>query len=293
MRSPTSSHRRLHGRAGGSAPLRALAELADHLGAEETRHLLFQVTEEPGGEASLGTKPFDADIHPFDLLAGFTAPAEWSVFGLRVHGTAHHLDVGGSEAISTTYLVDRSGREASRLRSAEGVVDLSGPAEGTLPDLCRRVLGLPTAPPPAATPKALWITVWLDRILEAWSDPDRRRRVSSAWAEVAALHPAIVGEGPSAASLADPAWLVPVARAHSKERSWADLRADPLAVPLPDAQLPHDVAAWMDDGFYARWVLGAFPAPEELVTDVLSLLDDPTRSELRSTLIALLVDAPG
>jgi hypothetical protein len=292
MRSSTSSHRRLHGPAAGSVRLRALAELVDHLGLDQPGHLLVHVTEDLGGEASLGTKAIDAAVHPFDLLAGLTAPAEWSVFGLRVQGTAHHLDVGGSEAISTTYLVDRTGREATRLRTAQGVVEPSGGAEGTLPDLCRRVLGVPTAPPPAATPRALWITLWLDRILEAWSDPERRHAISTSWAEVAALHPAVVGAAPGLPSLANPAGLVPVALAHSRERSWADLRADPLAVPIPSAQLPDDVAAWMDDGFYARWVLGAFPAPEELLTDVLSLVDDPLRSELRSTLIELLADPP-
>lgn len=270
MRSPTSSHRRLHARTGAPAQLRALAEVVDELAAAEPGHLLVYAAEEPGGDLTLGTKPFDTSIHPFHLLAGFTAPPEWSVFGIRAHGTAHHL--GQPEAagpISTTYLVDRGGREASRLRCADGPIDLRGPAEGTLPDLCRRVLGLPTPPPPAPTPRLLWITLWLDRIMAAWADPAHRHRISSTWTDVVALRPPTAGVG-----------------------TWAELRADPTAVTLPEAQLPAEVAAWMDDGCYARWVLGTLPAPDELVVDVLSVLDEAVSTRLRAALLELLPDGP-
>lgn len=291
MRSSTSSHRRLHGHTGTPSELPAIATLVDGLAVEEPGHLLVHVLDEPGPDLALGTKALDPATHPFMVLAGFSAPADWSAFGLRVQGRVRFLGEPERppEASCTTFLVDRLGREASLLRQGHTVVELPGPADGTIPDLCRRVLGLPTAPPPAPTTRPLWITIWLDRILAAWSDPCRRREITAGWGHLAALHPALDSPAARPASpAAEPAALIALARAHTERWSWAQLRAEPATVRLPDGALPPDVTSWMDDGFYARWALGAFPRPEDLVADVLSLLDEPLRTQLRATLVALL-----
>jgi hypothetical protein len=290
MRSTTSSHRRLHGRPDAPPELSAIAALVDELAIEEPGHLLVHVLHEPGPDVALGTKALDGATHPFVALAGFSAPAEWSAFGLRVRGRARLLDQPQRppQATRTTFLVDRRGREASLLRQGDTTTELPGPAEGTIPDLCRRVLGLPTDPPPAPTTRALWITMWLDRILAAWSDPGRRREVTAGWCSLAALHPALDGHGASPSSTAGPAELIALARAHTERWSWAQLRAEPGTVLLPDGALPLDITSWMDDGFYARWALGAFPRAEDLVADVLSLLPEPLRTQLRATLVELL-----
>ena len=44
----------------------------------------------------------------------------------------------------------------------------------------------------------------------------------------------------------------------------------------------------MDDGFYARWVLGAFPPLDVLALDVLDLLDDHLRVPFVESLEAML-----
>lgn len=271
--------------------LQAVARLVDEISADEPDHLLIHLLDEPGPDLALGTKPFDRSVHPFSMLAGFTAPADWAAFGLRVHGRIRRLDepAGAPVASRTTFLVHRDGREASVLRRDDTAEDLPGPAAGTIPDLCRRVLGLATPAPPAPTSRLLWITIWLDRLMTAWSDPGRRGQLSSSWAEVAALHPA---QHDTPASGPDPADLVAIAGAHTDRWPWSRLRTEGYPVPLPDGPLPPDVAAWMDDGFYARWVLGAFPSPEDLVGDLLSLLHDPVRTQLHATLLALLA-SPG
>jgi len=271
--------------------LQAVARLVDEVAVDEPDHLLVHVLDEPGPDLVLGTKPFDRSVHPFTMLAGFTAPTEWAAFGLRIHGRIRRLDEPGAAPVAsrTTFLVHRDGSEASVLRQGDTAEDLPGPAIGTIPDLCRRVLGLPTPPPPAPTTRPLWITIWLDRIMTAWSDPAHRSQLSSCWPQVAAMHPAQGEPGPPGV---DPADLVAVASAHTDRWPWARLRAEAQPLALPDGPLPPDVAAWMDDGFYARWVLGAFPAAEDLADDLLSLLQDPVRSQLRTTLIALLT-SPG
>ncbi len=92
--------------------------------------------------------------------------------GLRVRGRAHHLDDDRPPTEArTTFLVERSGEEASLLRTADGTVPLPGPASGTIPDLCRRMLGVSTAPPPSHSTGALWLVAWFDRLVERLRRP--------------------------------------------------------------------------------------------------------------------------
>ena len=157
-----------------------------------------------------------------------------------------------------------------------------------MPDLCRRVLGLATAPAPPTT-ALLWTLQWLHRILDQWSQPHRRRDLVQHWAHLAVLHPAI----PAATehdrlSLAEPAALVPVARAHALARTWADVRLAEEPVPLPDGALAPEVARWMDDGFFARWTIGGHPSPIETIRTLGPLLGEPLGAQLRGTVLALL-----
>ncbi|MGH9274478.1 MAG: hypothetical protein ACRDZU_07510, partial [Acidimicrobiales bacterium] len=128
MRSATSSHRRLH--PGPPVPKRidAIVQLVDEGSVDEPGHLLVHVVDE-GDDLLLGVKPLAVGTHPFDELAGLTAPEEWSMFGLRVRGRAHHLDSDcPPEPTVTTFLVDRDGEERSILRTGHQATPLSGPA---------------------------------------------------------------------------------------------------------------------------------------------------------------------
>jgi hypothetical protein len=272
MRSTTTSHRRLHP-VPSPRKIDAIAHLVDEGAVDDPDHVLVHVVDE-GDDLLLGLKPLDVGTHPFHELAGFTAPEEWSMFGLRVHGTAHHLDGACPPTrTTTTFLVSRDGEEASILRTSAGAEPLVGPASGTIADTCRRVLDLPTAPPPPTT-ALLWTIAWLDRVMEAWGDPTRRRQVASSWAQVAVLHPA-VSQAPEHDLLVldEPATLIELARAHTAAWTWTRLRQDADALRLPHGHLPSDVASWMDDGFFARWALGAFPDPGTLVHELLGLLE--------------------
>lgn len=281
MRSATSSHRRLHPTSSPRRRVDAVARLVDEGAVDEPGHLLLHVADD-GDDVLLGLKPLPADTHPFGELAGFTAPADWSMFGVRVRGTAHHLDDDRpSERSVTTFVIDRSGDERSIVRIGARVEPLAGPASGTIPDLCRRVLGLPTAPAPPTT-AGLWTVAWLDRLVEAWGDPARRGSLGS-WSTIAALHPALGAEVDD-----DPAQLVAAAQAHAAAWTWERLRNEPHALLLPDGALPTAITAWMDDGFYARWALGAFPPPATLARDLAGLLDPDLRERFVDTLATLL-----
>lgn len=286
MRSATSSHRRLHPCPPTRRRIEAVAQLVDEGTADEPDHVLVHVVDD-GDDLLLGLKPLAVGTHPFAALAGFTAPSEWSMFGLRLRGTAHHLDgERPPEPTATTFLLGRDGEEHSILRAGHRVTPLAARATGTIPDLCRRVLSLPTPPAPDTT-TVLWMVAWLDRVIEACGDPSRRHRLMSSWGEVAALHPAALARPHDRPEPDDPDQLVAAVRAHAAAWPWARLRSEPDALRLPDGHLSSEITAWMDDGFYARWAFGAFPDPASLARDLMGLLDPELRLAFLHTLEGL------
>lgn len=288
MRSPARSH--LRAVSDGTRPvttpaptdIESLVRLAhDAASAYDGQHVAVHMAPD-GDELVVGLLPL-GDTHPFTLLAGFSAPPEWSLFGLRVNGRARDLgDPASSRPTEVTFLVSRHQGEAS-LMVLDGETQVTTTqADGVLPDLCRRVLDLPTAPAPPTT-AALWLVMWLDRIVEHCLDPDRSIPRPVAWEHLARLHPALDEPGAAQLPAPDPQELVEQARRHCEDWTWARLRAQPEVVPLPDGPVPPDTAAWMDDGFFARWCLQGFPEAATLVTDIGALLPE----ELRSSLVAV------
>lgn len=290
MRSTTQSCRRLRHGPPVAGLLEATARIVDEASIDAGTHLLIHMNVE-GDEVELGLEPLERDQHPFDALAGFTAPTGWSAFGVRALGTARHLDEPSRPAqrSAVTILLDRQGREVSLSRVGADVELLTGRGEGTVPDTCRRVLGLPTAAAPPST-AAVWTLVWLDRLLDSWGRPSERRRLTSSWAEVAGLHPALDQGVPCGAPLEDPATLLRVGLEHTAAWPWERLRAEPEALRLPDGNLPAEVTGWMDDGFFARWVVSSYPPIHTLATDLPALLGEPLGSLLISTALQLLED---
>lgn len=287
MRSPVSARRRLRSRPPRHRLVDDLARLLDEGCVDETSPVLFHALAPDGEDIDLGIKVLEPDTHPFPALAGFTAPPAWDVFGVRVHGTAHALDDGTTTRTTATFLCTRSGEEASILRRGDTATVVRDRAAGTVPDTCRRVLGLPTDPAPRST-ALLWTMLWLDAVLARWSEEPAQRRHLQSFEAVAALHPAVIGRDDADA----PAALVRVGREHASRWSWPRLRAEPDAAALPDGPLPVDIAAWMDDGFFARWCLGAFPHPAVLAGDLVDLLGEQVGDELADALSGLLFDDP-
>jgi hypothetical protein len=258
MSAPTV--RRRHHRGPDHRFLPALAGIVDAATAETAGHVVIRVEGPIQPEVDLGLLPLDEGTHPFSELAGLEAPATWTVFGLRVSGRSRRLDEPDEEPrrTSTVFLLDRRGREASLIRHGEEVIDAPGRATGTIPDLCRRVLQLPTDPPPPTT-AALWCAVWLDRIIDRWAPLHRRPDLGS-FAQLAILHPAVHAPSPpDLLAVTDPASLARVARAHAAATTWEQVRLAREPLPLPDGPLDPSIAAWMDDGFFARWSISAFP----------------------------------
>jgi hypothetical protein len=292
--SPTPSARRRRRRGPDHGFLPAVAALVDEAARADPGHVLVHLEGPVHPDVTLAVKHVDREVHPFEVLAGFTAPDHWTAFGIRARGRARPLDAPDEppRPMAATFLVGRTGGEASVLRIGEDVSEPRGPAVGTIPDLVRRVLGLPTPPAPAST-AFLWTSMWLDRVLEHWAQPHRRRDVTRSWGHVAVLHPAIHAPAPTdVVAFDDPAALVAVARSHAAAASWAELRRSPRPLALPDGALPRWIAEWMDDGFFARWTTGAYPSVATRAGELRALLGEPLGPLLLRTAVALLDDGP-
>ncbi len=126
-----------------------------------------------------------------------------------------------------------------------------GGPTGPLPDGLRRLLGLSTPPCPVSAVE-LWASLWLAAVA---ARARHRRRVPLGWEDVAALHPGAQLLRPSAE--VDPVGdLAVIGRALAQARGWAGLQAAAMAgVERTSFLPPPDVAAWADDGMFARLVL--------------------------------------
>jgi hypothetical protein len=247
-----------------------LAELvadadAHFLGSDD--HALLRVADVPRCLAYLGL----GAEHPLEALLGMTAPTGWDALGARCNGrcvpmatatveSGEYTQVSGAEPtpVAITFLVDRNGEGAGLLRCGNATTQLNTAPEGVVGDACRRALDLATAPPPASS-RELWLRLWLDRVVDAAADGDDV--VVGSWEAAVALHPSAhlssdhVDAAPWSSELPDPTTLAEATHALTTAWPWSRLRRDAETVGTPGPALSTDLAAWMDDGMFARWLL--------------------------------------
>lgn len=251
---------------------------------------IVRVTEWPSKPISegfeLGVRPVDDGSSVVETLARFTAPREWLALGVVTEGDARHLvdRPADRHRVRCVHLVDRSGASASALRlQGHGVTMLVGQQpEGRIDDVCRRALGLATAPAPRSTVE-LWALVWLDRVLAARTAaplPDR-----PSWVSIAELHPAIalgVDDDEWAARAADN--LVRLAEVLADVHTWPVLRQSCASSEWPIDGMAPDLARWLDDGAFSRWVLGSYPTIPQLADAVTQLVPTSIARRIRAAL---------
>jgi hypothetical protein len=201
-----------------------------------------------------------------DVL-GWRAPPDCSAVGVVSTGRAYPLadchevppDLLGSLTICC--VVCRDGGVGWRSESRNGSVLEKPPQQGVMLDVLRRSLGLST-PPPDRPLGLLHSAAWLTRLTLAGS---YGRRLT--WREALALHPAVLHfGGPD-----DPLEAI---RSHSSSRDWETYR---LAASSDQSGTRRKaaIAAWMDEGSFSRWVLGALPGVEELAAAARAYLLPP------------------
>ncbi|MEY2421613.1 MAG: hypothetical protein QOI95_1680 [Acidimicrobiaceae bacterium] len=255
--------------------------------------LLVRVTAWPSKPLTegfdLGVRPIDGEMTVVEALAGFTAPDEWLAIGVVTEGNARHLaDPEEQRRVRCVHLVDRSGASGStlRLQGAEASV-LSSADEhdpsGRIDDVCRRSLGLSTAAPVHGSVE-LWAILWLERLLEYRGCVPAEMPLP--WRDVAELHPAVAlvvndDDEWEAKAVQNVARLGEIL---ADVHSWPVLRLACAAGEWPVDGVTPEVAEWLDDGAFSRWVLGAFPPLEQLAAAALEVVPPSVARRLRAAL---------
>jgi hypothetical protein len=156
-------------------------------------------------------------------------------------------------------LVTRHGEVTWEMHLPDGATTNEPPVEGRMLDCLRRCFELPTPPPPVG-PARLQIVAWLAAVLE--QAKSARRPLS--WSEVSRLHPVarILGAELDGSC----SELVPgLMRMAGSAWSWEELRRQAQYEHGLEDIVDPELAAWMDEGMFARWVLADLPSPDELL----------------------------
>ncbi|HEY6534041.1 MAG TPA: hypothetical protein VIY72_17155 [Acidimicrobiales bacterium] len=209
---------------------------------------------------------------PVEQLLGLVAPDVWCAVGLLTGGRARLLDEPASGSPGEfVHLVDRHGVSVSTWHGVDGAtIEIGGgprPVEGRAADACRRMLRLPTAPPPGDT-SSFVVDVWLGRVVEV-----ARAGTHLTWDDVVALHPAAVRS-------CTPAEAARRTTALGSRLSWSDIRLGFVEGEIESfAGIDSCIAEWMDDGMLARWMLGSVP-PWSSLLEIIDARLPPAVSDL-------------
>jgi hypothetical protein len=258
----------------------AIDSAQEEIGWYKAGPALLRIVGELDPAIELGIRPIDKKEHVVDMLAGFTAPEDWTAIGCVTLGNARHVDDPDvAQRVRVVHLVARSGESASvmRLQGQEAnVMDDRG--TGRIDDCCRRALGLTTDPPPDSTLE-LWATVWLDKMM---------LHPPSTWEDAVDVHPAIVllraDVVPESAIEAARQEMDLIGRTMAASHDWPALRLACARGEWPVEDVPPRLAEWLDDGAFARWTLGTMPKVADALTLFRAVTPDAVGDKVTSLL---------
>lgn len=243
-------------------------------GVDVPAPLLLLAEVDDDGVSLLVAPPSEAgEPELLDLVLGTVAPAGCDAVALAARGRAWRDD-GSAVDVVVSHAQLRSGSAASHVTDCAGAPLAEGAAaEGLVPDLCRRVLGMPTPPPTDQTDEYLG-RLWLDRLLT--SATARPGALTSA--EVVALHPAEQAE----VFGRELTWLHLAIATHRFAAAvpWAVLRR--RFASSGDDRVAR-AAGWFDDGSFSRWMLAQLPTAAEALEALEALLPPGVHHEVCAT----------
>jgi hypothetical protein len=192
---------------------------------------------------------------------GWTAPPDCQAVGMVATGRAIAEDgprepppgfpPGTPTGVRLACLLARDGSIGWQMETAGGVPQPVPPTEGRLLDCLRRCFGLPTPPPPAG-PGQLRSLLWLLAIDDLLCSTSRR----PTWNQLLDLHPdtdLLTSARLARCAGREPVWSWEVLRRSAMRDNWAWMIVE------------RDVAAWMDEGMFARWMLDSLPSTDDLL----------------------------
>ncbi|MGH9116120.1 MAG: hypothetical protein ACRDWW_09875 [Acidimicrobiales bacterium] len=220
-----------------------------------------------------------------DALLGWVAPPDCEAVGMVATGKVHveespsgvppGLIPGTTAGARMVCLVARDGDIEWQMVTPGGVHFDETPGGGRMVDCLKRCFALPTDPAPAS-PRRLHGLLWLSAVLDAASVS--RRQLS--WRDVARLHPAAGLLDDDEAVLIDPSDLPEMFELFASACTWDFLRRHAAGISWVGEVVPPDLAEWMDEGMFARWLLDGLPAPEQLISRIRPLVAPSTARRL-------------
>lgn len=243
--------------------------------------LVLLVQEDDEGVSFLSPPPPSGSL--LDQLAGLDAPPEVGAVAVAATGRAWALDPRPGAApidVAVGFALLRSGSSATYVTGPDGPLELDDVGVGRIPDLCHRALGLPTPRPEVETDVYLNRT-WLDALVARGA----ARPGQLTWPEAVLLHP--VGVAGVMAHTTGPVLLAAETRTFATVVPWPLLRRRFSQTPPDQAvgRVPSgDLAAWLDDGSFSRWVLDPLPSPEEAWPILADLVPEAVLRDVQATI---------
>jgi hypothetical protein len=208
------------------------------------------------------------DADPVTALLTWRAPTGTLAVGLAATASMRPCHaIGVADDADVVHLLDRDGRAVTVVATSQGPVRVFGPHRdpqtGRVPDACRRVLGLPTAPPDRSM---------TGFVLAAWLEVVVRRALARPgldWSAVVAMHPATqIGLDPFSSErdcdpgdrTPTPAQIAALTRDLGELLDWDRFRCVVSRVGgFPFGEHASPIAAWMDAGMFSRWATDEIP----------------------------------
>jgi hypothetical protein len=248
----------------------AAAQLLDSFGPKAARRgEPIWLELRAGGQSELETHQVCAR----EGLLGRSIGSSWSgaaVVGtgrLRLLDAAHEPPAavvpGLAGGLTMVCVVSRRGATGWRMRLPDGTLYEPMPEHGFMLDILRRSLDLPTSPPTEST-VILQLIAWIGTIVGVGTGRSERL----AWEEALRLHPALC-DRPSLAPIDAEA----IVCTSGSVGGWESMRRLVGAGLEAPGTPPADLARWMDEGMFARWVLSELPPLLELVPETRSSLE--------------------
>ena len=245
----------------GFDEMQAAHDLLDRWGAkaaQEGHPLWFQLRGDRGGMVT-------RQVTDPDGLLGRVVPSRWTGVAVVATGRFRLLDEaheppaamipGFAGGLALACVLSRRSVIGWRMRLPDGSFHDPVPEEGFMMDVLRRSLALDTPPPPEST-VGLQLTAWLCAISGVAAEESRRL----GWDEALWLHPALADEPP-----VDRMEAETLLNTGARQADWDIMRRLAAAGLEAEIMPPPDLAAWMDSGMFARWVLGRLPTVDSLL----------------------------
>lgn len=242
-------------------------------------------TDTGTGDLRIEIRPL-LGIDPVAELIGIRQPHGCRIVGVRASVTTRSADSSAERHGSMLHLLDADGTSVTQLIGHAPDQLRLGPdtvvRQGRLSDACRRILGLPTSPPPVDMVHFV-IDAWLSIVLRtALISPGLRwPRV----VELSLVHQLAAGPAPSEST--NPAAMADALRDLAGSMDWHRYRAACVTLGgCPVSELSASDIAWMDTGMFSRWTHDSMPTTADLL-DLLEPVLSPTAFDLLWATVAL------